>query len=188
MRHGSNRFRTDMPRFIDFIPPARSQIWPRPRLDQINEPTPSSRPARRCNVIASDTVGLACGSIFGDGSDYSGDASQCRPLWKFWVTTNLPPVRPDDIAAIDATPHPRTVQVLETDDGSYVEANARPTAPTTSPSDGQRDLQANAPLEADLLKASFRVPRRRCRLARWVFAGHGLMAKDAPPAAAALVI
>jgi hypothetical protein len=61
----------------------------------------------------------------------------------------------DDIArAIDAAPHPEDwYLVLESDDGFYVEAAARPDGTyEVTASDQQRDLQANAPLDANRLK------------------------------------
>ena len=110
---------------------------------------------------------------------------------EFWVndkSTASPSI--DDIAqAIDATPHPEDwYVVLETDDGSYVEANARPDGTYgVTASDGQRDLQANAPLEADLLKAI--LFKFHAGDAGWRDMGFSPVtdsaARDAPPAAAA---
>jgi len=61
----------------------------------------------------------------------------------------------DDIAqAIDATPHPDDwYLVLDADDGSYIDAAARPDGTyRVTASDGARDLQVNAPLEANRVK------------------------------------
>jgi hypothetical protein len=64
------------------------------------------------------------------------------------------PSAADVAQAIDATPHPeRWYLVLDSDDGSYVDAAARPDGKYhVTASDGARDLQANGPLEANRVK------------------------------------